>query len=192
MSKKTQNTDKTEPSSAAPKDDVSPELENQQTNNLEQPTEPTEQQSEGEQLRAQLALATAKNLSLMADFENFRRRTESEKSAFVAMGNAMLVNEIAQIYDDLQMALNDESLNLESARAAITSAQSKINSGLQVAGVQQITINKGDKFDSSTMEAIAQLTVANMQGLVIDVVSSGLKYANKDGLIRSAKVVVGK
>ena len=150
------------------------------------------QQSEIENIKEQLEVEKEARLRTMADFDNFRKRMESERVTFGAVTNMGLVQEIIEIYDDLQLALNDDELNLEAGKAAISSGQEKLKAAAATAGVSLIEVRVGDKFDSSSMEAISTVEDEDNKDKVVAVVSSGIKYANKEGIVRAAKVVVGK
>lgn len=139
------------------------------------------------------ALAEAKNKQLrtMADFENYRRRIDAEKSKFGLMTNRMLVDSILDVLDDVQMAQGDEGMDLERAKELFGTFTDKLVATLRVNGVERIEINKGDDFDSSIMEAITTIP-GEADNKVVDVISGAYKYANKEELLKTAKVVVSK
>ncbi len=134
----------------------------------------------------------AAKLQVMADFENYRKRMESERSTFGALANLGLIKEMLEIHDDMQMAMNDESLDIESAKQSITNAQEKLRAAARSAGVEPLEVKVGDDFDSSRMEAVTTVPDEKLKNKVVAVISSGFKYASKDGVINAAKVVVGK
>lgn len=133
-----------------------------------------------------------KRMQLMADFENYKKRIESEKAMFGAIANLGLIKELLEISDDITLALQDDSINIERAKESLSIAQSKLTAAASNAGVEKIEINTGDDFNKDLMEAITMVEDSKMKGKVITVVSSAYKYANNDQIIKPAKVIVGR
>jgi len=135
-----------------------------------------------------------KRITLMADFQNYQRRVDNEKSTWGAMSNMSLIKDILEIFDDLEMAIIDESLNLDSAKSAVRSAQSKLIDSVSRSGIERIEVKIGDDFDKEKMEAVSTVAVQDesQKGKIIAVITSAYKYANKDFILKAAKVVVGK
>lgn len=144
-------------------------------------------------LKQQLEDEKNKRLQLMSDFQNYQRRVEQDKAMFGAVANMSLIQEILEVFDDINLALTDNDLNLEHAKSSMKSAQDKLVTAIEVSGVERIPVSVGDDFDKEKMEAISTVAVTDDQkGKVIAVISSAFKYKNKDGVLKAAKVVVGK
>jgi molecular chaperone GrpE len=143
-------------------------------------------------IEARLEEEKQKRLQLMSDFQNYQKRVEGEKALFGAMANMGLVREMLEIFDDLNLALADSDLNLEHAKASMKSAQDKIVSTIESAGVERIEVKVGDEFNKDHMEAITTVPSEDKKGKVIAVISSAFKYKDKEGVLKPAKVVVGK
>jgi molecular chaperone GrpE len=150
--------------------------------------------SELEVLKAEIETLKTKNLQLMADFQNFQRRMDGEKAMFGALANMSLIQDVLEVFDDLNMAVNDENLDLDNSKTSIKSAQDKLVSSIERAGVERINVNVGDEFNKDIMEAISTIPVQeeDKKGKVVAVISSAFKYRDRDGIIKAAKVVVGK
>jgi len=134
-----------------------------------------------------------KRLQLMSDFQNYQKRVEQEKAMFGAMANMSLIQEILEVFDDINLALSDAELTLEHATSSMKSAQDKLVTAIEMAGVERIPVSVGDDFDKEKMEAISTVPGDDSQkGKVIAVISSAFKYKNKDGILKPTKVVVGK
>lgn len=145
------------------------------------------------ELLAQLEEEKSKRLQLMSDFQNYQRRIEGEKSMFGAMANMGLIREMLEIADDINLALQDETLDLDHAKTSLTSAKDKLVAGVEMAGVQRIDVSVGDEFNKETMEAISTVAGTEEQkGKVVAVISSAYKYKDREGVLKPAKVVVGK
>lgn len=160
-------------------------------NNFESGTSGGDDKNEGNEM----LLENEKNarLQLMADFQNFRKRVEEERALFGAMANMSLIQDLFEVFDDLNLALNDGELDLKNAVESMRSAQQKIQTASEKAGVVRIETKVGDEFDKEFMEAISMIDAgAEMKGKVIAVISSAMKFKDRDGVIKAAKVVVGK
>jgi molecular chaperone GrpE (heat shock protein) len=146
------------------------------------------------ELEQKLQEETNRRLSLMSDFQNYQKRIEGEKSLFGAMANMGIISSVLEIHDDLELAMNDETLDLENAKNAIKTAQSKIVQTVASAGVESILVKIGDDFNKEHMEAVSMIQAPNeeMKGKVIAVISSAYKYRDREGVFKPAKVVVGK
>ncbi len=145
-------------------------------------------------LEAKLKDETSKRITLISDFQNYQKRVEGEKALFGAMANMGLIRSILEIHDDINLALNDENLDIENAKSSIRSAKDKIVQTVASAGVETIAVNVGDIFDKEKMEAVSMIPVPDesQKGKVIAVISSAYKYKDREGVFKPAKVVVGK
>lgn len=133
-----------------------------------------------------------KYLALMAEFQNYKKRVETEKAMFGALANMGLIEENLEVFDDINMALNDENLEFEGSKAALKSAQDKIVSAIERAGVERVNVNVGDEFNKDTMEAISTIPSEDQKGKVIAIINSAFKFKDREGIIKAAKVIVGK
>lgn len=144
-------------------------------------------------LQSQLEEERMKRIQVMADFQNYQKRIDQERSTWGAISNMALIRESLEIYDDLHLALNDENLSLEHAKISIKSAQDKLLVSVAAAGIEVIDIKVGDNFDKEKMEAVSTIEAGEDQkNKVVAVVSSAFKYKDKEFILKPAKVVVGK
>lgn len=131
-------------------------------------------------------------LRLMAEFDNFRRRTAQEKLELVSMASTETIKGLLPILDDCERAL-EVLRNSSDSQAAIEGTEliyHKLLAYLQSKGLALIEA-KGEAFDTDMHEAVAQFPVAEdeQKGKVFDVVQTG--YTLNGKVIRFAKVVVG-
>lgn len=135
-----------------------------------------------------------KRIELMSDFQNYKKRVEQEKALFGAMANMGIIQDVLEVFDDINLALNDQDLNLEHAKDSMKSAQDKLVATAEKAGIERVSVNAGDEFDKDKMEAISAIPVqdGSQKGKVVAVISSAFKYKGKDGILKAAKVIVGK
>lgn len=168
--------------------------EQEQTEPASRNGDADEQQQQIADLQQLLEEERNKHLQARADLQNYRNRVEEEKSKYGLQANMLLVNSLLEILDDLQMALNDQDMDLARAKEVMQMFNDKTIAALDTAGVEKIEVNAGDKFDSSYMEAITTVPVEDSEqdGQVVDVVSNAFKYKNKQEILKTAKVIVGK
>ena len=162
----------------------------------ESKTEQTSQMEEMEQKIAALEQTVAKDkddyLRLMAEFDNYRRRTSQEKIELVSMASVETIKGLLPILDDCERALKvlKESNDSEAAKEGTELIYSKLMGYLKSKGLAVIEA-LGETFDTDLHEAVAQFPVAeeDKKGKVFDVVQTG--YTLNGKVIRFAKVVVG-
>ena len=130
-------------------------------------------------------------IRLMAEFDNFRRRTSQEKLELVSMASTDTIKGLLPVLDDCERALNvlKESNDSEAAKEGTELIYHKLMAYLQSKGLAVIEA-LGNEFDTDLHEAVAQFPVQeeDKKGKVFDVVQTG--YTLNGKVIRFAKVVV--
>jgi molecular chaperone GrpE len=129
---------------------------------------------------------------LMAEFDNYRRRTSHEKLELVSMASTDTIKGLLPVLDDCERALKVllESDDSDAAKEGTELIYSKLMGYLKSKGLA--VIEAMDKtFDTDLHEAVAQFPVEDEEkkGKVFDVVQTG--YTLNGKVIRFAKVVVG-
>ena len=148
--------------------------------------------SELDQLKADLADQKDKYLRLMAEFENFRRRTAKERLDLIQTAGKDVIVSMLEVMDDCDRA--EKQLNsaddIALQKEGIQLVFNKVRSIMQSKGLKAMeSINT--PFDVELHEAITEVPVPDdMKGKVVDEVTKG--YLLNDKIIRFAKVVVGK
>ena len=131
-------------------------------------------------------------IRLMAEFDNFRRRTSQEKLELVSMASTDTIKGLLPVLDDCERALNvlKESNDSDAAKEGTELIYHKLMAYLQSKGLAVIEAH-GSDFDTDLHEAVAQFPVQeeDKKGKVFDVVQTG--YTVNGKVIRFAKVVVG-
>ena len=149
-------------------------------------------ESETEKLQRELAEANDKYLRLMAEFDNYRRRTARERLDLIETAGEDVLKGFLPTLDDCERAL--ETLrNSDASAAAIEGTEiilNKLSNYLKSKGVEKIDA-KGKPFNTDEHEAIAQFPAPTpeQKNTVIDVTQNGYLLHGK--VIRYAKVVVG-
>ena len=131
-------------------------------------------------------------LRLMAEFDNYRRRTSQEKLELVSMASTETIKGLLPVLDDCERALKVllESNDSDAAKEGTELIYSKLMSYLKGKGLAVIEAFD-QPFDTDLHEAVAQFPVEDEEkkGKVFDVVQTG--YTLNGKVIRFAKVVVG-
>ena len=153
------------------------------------------QDAEDEQtlLKKQLEDLSDKHLRLIAEYDNFRKRTLREKMELSkSAGESILLN-ILPVIDDFDRArahLGTAS-DLDAVKDGIDLIYNKFKEFLKQQGIVEIE-TENEEFDSETHEAITKIPAPaeDMKGKIIDCVQKGYKLNDK--VIRYPKVVVGE
>jgi molecular chaperone GrpE len=167
---------------------------------LELPEEGANDQAELEALTTKVAdlekqLAEQKNdyLRLMAEFDNFRKRTLREKAELLKNGGEDAIKKLLPVIDDFERALSalEKSDDINAVKEGVELIYSKFKSYLDANGVKEIP-STGEPFDLDVHEAITTFPAPTpeQKGKVIDCMTKGYKLNDK--VIRFAKVVVGE
>ena len=133
------------------------------------------------------------HLRLMAEFDNYRKRTIREKAdLFKTAGENLLVNMLPLI-DDFERGLKAtaEATDIDAVRDGVELIYDKFMAFLSQQGVKPIEADKQD-FDTEYHEAVTTIPAptVKLKGKVIDCIQKG--YTLNDKVIRYSKVVVGE
>ena len=131
-------------------------------------------------------------IRLMAEFDNFRRRTSQEKLELISSASTDTIKGLLPVLDDCERALKVllESDDSDAAKEGTELIYSKLMGYLKTKGLAVIDA-MGQDFDTDLHEAVAQFPAPeeSQKGKVFDVVQTG--YTLNGKVIRFAKVVVG-
>ena len=145
-----------------------------------------------EELEAKVAKDKDDYIRLMAEFDNFRRRTSQEKLELISSASADTIKGLLPVLDDCERAIKVllDSNDSDAAKEGTELIFSKLMGYLKSKGLAVIEA-MGQPFDTDVHEAVAQFPVQDeeQKGKVFDVVQTG--YTLNGKVIRFAKVVVG-
>jgi len=128
-----------------------------------------------------------KYIRLVAEFDNYKKRTTRENNSMVKNANEKLVVGLLPIVDDIERSL--DYINDESTKSGIEMVLNKFKTLLKEYNVNKIpTI--GNEFNSDLHESISVVESDKDTGEIIDEVTSG--YTMNDKVIRYSKVVISK
>ncbi len=132
-------------------------------------------------------------LRLMADFDNFRKRSIKEKADLIKNAAEKVLAGLLPIVDDFERGLEatKEATDASEVRQGMELIYNKLVNYLTANGVTPIQ-STGADFDDNLHEAIATIPAPaeDQKGKVIDTTTKGYKLNDK--VLRHAKVVVGE
>ncbi len=167
------------------------EAETEETDAVEDSIDPLE--SKVAELEASLEKEKKEYLFLMAEFDNFRKRTIKEKAEIIKNGAEQAMKGLLPIVDDFERGLEatKDATDAGPVREGMELIYNKLVKYMADNGVQPMQTN-GSPFDADLHEAIAQVPVPGdeQKGQIIDTVSKG--YTINGKVLRHAKVVVGQ
>ena len=129
-----------------------------------------------------------KHLRLKAEFDNFRKRKESEISSLLKYEGKSFVLDFLSILDNLSRGI--DSYKEDDIKKALLVVKDDFIKKLDVKGVKPFG-KVGDNFDTELHEALTTTNDSKIDdNSIVEIYESGYKY--KDLIIRHAKVVVNK
>lgn len=202
MNKNDRNTDPQQQASAA-ENDKNVGQENEEIIDAEviddeaaqkAPADETEESLKTQLQQAQEAVEKEKKeyLFLMAEFDNFRKRTLKEKSELLRNGAENAMKGLLPIVDDFERGLDaiKDVDNADTVKQGMVLIYNKLIKYLEQNGVKAME-STGADFSDEIHEAVALVPgPAEMKGKVIDTMQKG--YMINDKVLRHAKVAVGQ
>ena len=176
------------------KDEMSAqEVLNDEATQNEEPIQEESEESRVEELEARIADLEDKNLRMMAEFDNYRRRTNKEKLELMSTAGERIFKEMLPLVDDFERALeaiSHQPSDVSQLNEGVKLIYQKFLSFLDKEGVHAIETEDVD-FNTDEHEAVTTFAAGeDKKGKVIDCTQKGYKLGDK--VIRFAKVVVGE
>ena len=132
-------------------------------------------------------------LFLMAEFDNFRKRTIREKAELIRNGAEKALGDILPIVDDFERAIkaNENADDIDAVKEGFSLIYTKFIKYLEKNQVKAMQ-STGCEFNTEMHEAVTTFPAPDesMKGKIIDTVLTG--YTINDKVLRHAKVVVGQ
>ncbi len=166
-------------------------VDNEDAVNEVEPEEMGESKDSVEALKEENSKLKDQLLRTIAEFDNFRKRTNKEKAELILNGGKKTITDILPVLDDFERALEDKSDDPVAIKEGMQMIFNKFVKTLEGMGVKKIETNEAD-FNTDYHEAIAMVPGVgeDKKGKVIDCVQTG--YTMNDQVIRHAKVAVGQ
>jgi len=142
-----------------------------------------------ETLEQELGLLKDQKLRIAAEFENFRRRSNAEKSGWIKNANERLLLEICDIRDNFERGLEagKNEKNDDSYKKGIELIFQQLENMLKKEGVKKIE-SEGEEFDPQYHEALAHIPSELEENKIVAVIQNG--YTLNEKIIRATRVAV--
>ena len=174
-----ENTPQEEPVDTAPETAEAPDA-------AEAP-EAAGQPSEVEQLQQTIREKDDQYLRLLAEYDNYRKRSQKEKENAWTTARADTIQELLPVYDNLERALKQETCD-EAYAKGVEMTMNQLKSVLEKLGVEEIPA-QGQPFDPNFHNAVMHMEdEAFGENMVAEVFQAGFKLGEK--VIRHALVKV--
>ncbi len=146
-----------------------------------------EEPSEEEKLKAENAELRDKYLRLLAEFDNYRKRSVKERREIYPSATAAAVEAFLPMADNFERAALAECSD-EKYKAGVMMIMTQLQNAFKKLGVEEIS-RAGEPFDPALENAVSQITDENLgENVVAQVYQKGYKLGDK--VIRHATVVV--
>jgi molecular chaperone GrpE len=149
--------------------------------------------SESDNVSDELEQMKDSYLRLMAEYDNYRKRTMKEKAELIKNGGERILVGLLPVIDDFERALGniDKVTDIKPVVEGIELIYNKFISFLNQNGVKPIE-TEGLPFNDEIYDAIATVPAADktQKGLVVDCMQKG--YMLNDKVLRHPKVVVAE
>ena len=168
------------------------EAENAETAQTQEVSETEQLQAKVAELEARVAELEDLKLRQMAEFDNFRRRTNKEKLELMTTAGERIFKDMLPLVDDFERAkvAMEKTDDIEAVRQGIELIYSKFVGFLAANDVKAIDTTDAE-FNTDLHEAITTFAAGeDKKGKVIDCTQKGYTLGEK--VIRFSKVVVGE
>ncbi|SFO15287.1 molecular chaperone GrpE [Chitinophaga sp. YR627] len=134
-----------------------------------------------------------KYLRLVAEFDNFKKRTAKERIELMQTANKEVIISLLDVLDDSERASKqiESAADVNAVKDGVALVFNKLKSTLQAKGLKPME-SLHTEFNPDLHDAITEIPAPSedLKGKVIDDMQKG--YYLNDKLIRHAKVIVGK
>lgn len=134
-----------------------------------------------------------KYLRLIAEFDNYKKRTAKERIELMQTANKEVIVSLLDVLDDSERAAKqlETTTDINAIKDGVMLVFNKLKTTLQAKGLKPME-SLSTEFNPDLHEAITEIPAPTkeLQGKVVDEMQKG--YYLNDKLIRYAKVIVGK
>ncbi len=166
-------------------------IQDQELNQFEENVENTG--AEAEDLNQKLADSNDRYARLVAEFDNYKKRTSKEKIELMQSAGKDVIIKLLPVMDDFDRALNHMKnvSDEDPIKQGVELVNTKFRKTMEQLGVKEMDVI-GQPFDPEYQEAITMIPAPtpDLKDKVIDVTEKG--YLLNDNVIRFAKVVIGQ
>lgn len=159
---------------------------NEEKETKEEVTKEEKAEEEVNPLEKELADTKEQLLRITAEYANFRKRSEKEKSETFSFATAKTVGELLPVIDNLERALSNEQEDYEGLKKGVQMTYDGLMATLEKLGVTAYG-ESGEQFDPNFHNAVMHIEDEELETNVItDVFQKGYKINDK--VVRPAMV----
>ncbi len=151
-----------------------------------------ELKEEIQELKAKIEKANDKRIRTMAEFENFRKRNQKERSQWIKNSNKELINEFIDVLENMELAQRssrDDKISKDHKKG-FDMVYKQFADILSKHGVKKIE-TVGEEFNPKLHEALIFTENDDYEeNIIFDCISNG--YFLNEQVLRHAKVAVSK
>ncbi|HPV14963.1 MAG TPA: nucleotide exchange factor GrpE [Candidatus Cloacimonadota bacterium] len=141
------------------------------------------------ELEIEIAELKDKYIRSMAEFENYRNRSNREKADWIKLSTQKLALKVCDVLDNLERALDqiDEEAKEDKLIRGFVLIEQQLRKVLESENVRKIEA-LGAEFDPALHEALAHIPSDEAENTITAVIQNG--YTSHDVVIRPARVAV--
>ncbi len=144
--------------------------------------------SEIENIRNQLSQVNDKLLRTLAEYDNYRKRTQKEKEAIYSDSKSEIVMKLLPVIDNFERAEKTEQPDFETYKKGIDMIFTQLTEAMKSLGVESFG-ETGDGFDPNMHNGVMHVDDENLgENVIADVFMKGYKMGDK--VLRPATVKV--
>lgn len=167
---------------------VGNEASDKEEENKAQTEQSDDLDSELESIRAQLSQVNDKLLRTLAEYDNYRKRTQKEKEAIYSDSKSEIVMKLLPIIDNFERAEAAEQPDIETYKKGIDMIFTQLTDSMKSLGVESFGA-AGDEFDPNLHNGVMHVEDEELgENVIADVFMKGYKMG--DRVLRPATVKV--
>ncbi|PKM74321.1 MAG: nucleotide exchange factor GrpE [Firmicutes bacterium HGW-Firmicutes-16] len=127
----------------------------------------------------ELSSEKEKYLRMLAEYDNFRKRSQKERESTYSDVRADTVTRFLPVYDNLERALKTETAD-EAYRRGVEMTLTQFKETIEKLGVSEIEAGSGTKFDPEIHNAVMHVEDENFgEGIITEEFQKGFKLGDK-------------
>ncbi len=150
--------------------------------------EETSQETELEKLQKEFEEHKQQHLRVLAEYDNFRKRSQNEKNAIYNNAVSDTVQAILPIADNIERALSQENASAEDMKKGVEMIENQIKACFEKLGLEEMG-QVGETFDPNLHNAVSHIEDESLgENVIAAVYQKGYKLG--DRVVRHAMVQV--
>lgn len=147
-----------------------------------------------EKIKAELIQEKGERLALLAEFVNYKKRSETDKGDFIVYANSTLLKQIIEVVDDFNRALKGIDSKEKGLIEGVMMIHKKLANLISSYGLDLLDVKEGDEFSPHNMEAVTTVPVKDgkKNNKVMEVLQKGYINRQTGKTFKNAVVVIGK